>query len=889
MSTPSKRLPSWRYGTVAVVCLVGLTLSAVVARELHERDRALARTQFERTATGLWANLRAMVREQTGVLDFVAGLFEASQEVEPEEFAVFARRVLRNHPALAGMGWAPRVTREERAGFEARAREAGAEGFGIFERDEHGERVPAPDRDEHFPVMYSAPDRHASTVVGFDLASEPLRAETLAQARDSGQQVTTARIALEPKEAPRTGVLIIEAVYGAGPRPATIEARRAALLGFCTAVLDLDAAVTSTVGSSAVEGLSFELTDLSAVGADRALGSYEEVGGRFQPGSLTAEPGLGQWSASLDLPGRSWAVTFTAGPTFEAAAPRGWLVFGLGAFVTLAVGLLMALTVRRASALAGISDRLAETNQSLEDEVRERRRTEQALRASQERLAEISDHIRDVFWLYDVTSRQTIYVSRAFEDVWGIPAAEVLARPSLHMDSILPEDQDEARRGFLRMMRSPDGASREYRIRRPDGQVRLIEERGFAIRHEDGHVLRVAGLAEDVTERRQATAQREALEERLRQVQKLESLGVLAGGVAHDFNNILMAILGNVDLALMRMPPGTPGRENIARIELAARSATELTSQMLAYAGRGQGHVEPVDLSALVEETATFLRTALSRRADLRLELGRDLPPVMADKSQLRQIAMNLMTNASDALTDGSGVIRAETGLMRVDGDFAASAHVSPELPHGDCVYLEVTDTGVGMEPDAIGRIFEPFYTTKATGRGLGLAATLGIVRSHRGAVRVTSEPGKGSTFRVVFPAAPRVEAAPGAAAASPLADLTGMVLVVDDDAAVREVARGILESAGVRVLTAGDGREGVDTFALHCDEVTVVLLDMTMPIMGGEEAMREIRRLRSDARIIVMSGYHEADLSPLGPGIDFIVKPFRAAQLLDRVRAAAV
>ncbi len=399
----------------------------------------------------------------------------------------------------------------------------------------------------------------------------------------------------------------------------------------------------------------------------------------------------------------------------------------------------------------------------------------------------------------------------------------------------------------------------------------------------------MAALFVDLTERRRAEDEKRRLEAKVQQAQKLESLGVLAGGIAHDFNNLLMGVLGNADLALMQLPPESPGREYVKRIETAAVRAAELTNQMLAYSGKGRFVSEPIDLNRLVGEMGHLLGTVISKKTTLRFDPHADLPAIEGDPSQLRQVAMNLITNASEALEGRTGTVAVTTGVMDADREYLRGCALGEELPEGRYVYLEVSDTGTGMDASTLQRIFDPFFTTKVAGRGLGLAAVLGIVRGHRGTLRVASRPGQGTSFRVLFPWKR------GRAAGDTRPDLAapeiagkGTVLLADDDPAVRDVARSILEGSGFRVITASDGEEAVEAFRQRSAEVSLVLLDMTMPRMGGEEAFRELRRLRSDVAVILSSGYDERDATSRFAGTGpagFLKKPYRASELLDRVR----
>jgi len=364
---------------------------------------------------------------------------------------------------------------------------------------------------------------------------------------------------------------------------------------------------------------------------------------------------------------------------------------------------------------------------------------------------------------------------------------------------------------------------------------------------------------------------------------------VLAGGIAHDFNNLLMGVLGNASLALMKMNRESPGREHITKVETAARRAAELTNQMLAYSGKGKFVIEPLVLSRVVEEMAHLLEAVISKKAMLRYEFADDLPAVEADAAQIRQVVMNLILNASDAIGDRSGVITVTTGVLRADRDYLEDTYIDSELPEGYYVFAEISDTGRGMDVETQRTIFDPFFTTKFAGRGLGLAAVLGIVRGHRGAIKVYSEPGRGSTFKILLPAAeePKEVRVVKPVDASDWRG-AGTVMVVDDEEVIRETARMILEALGFRVLLATDGRDAVERFRERGDEVDVVLLDMTMPHMSGEEAFTELRRIRPDISVILSSGYNEQDATNrfAGKGLSgFIQKPYSAQELANTLR----
>jgi PAS domain S-box-containing protein len=425
-----------------------------------------------------------------------------------------------------------------------------------------------------------------------------------------------------------------------------------------------------------------------------------------------------------------------------------------------------------------------------------------------------------------------------------------------------------------------------------DGGARWWDVRLAAIRDAAGRPERLLVSARDVTQLRLAEAEREEFQRNMLQTQKLESLGVLAGGIAHDFNNLLTGILGNAELVRYVTPPTSPAVGYVQQIDRAAQRAADLCRQMLAYAGKGRFVVEPVDVSGLVAETTQLLRlSAVSKKASLTVSPGAGLPPVLADATQLRQVLMNLVINASEALGEEEGLIAVSTGLHPAGDGQPPGALAGSYLPGGDYVYLEVSDTGCGMDQATQARIFEPFFTTKFTGRGLGLSAVLGIVRGHQGALTLRSTPGGGSTFRLFFPPTRRPIIIPRPSSYQGLAwDSGGVVLVVDDEEAVRRVSVELVRSFGFEVLEAQDGHEAVLLMKEHAARVRLVLLDLTMPRLDGAQTLEQLRQIDAEVRVILMSGYNQREVHErfVGKGLSAVLpKPFTRDLLGRRLREA--
>lgn len=388
-------------------------------------------------------------------------------------------------------------------------------------------------------------------------------------------------------------------------------------------------------------------------------------------------------------------------------------------------------------------------------------------------------------------------------------------------------------------------------------------------------------------ERQRVENERLALERKMLEAQKLESLGVLAGGIAHDFNNLLVAMLGNAGLALMEVAPDSRARRFVEQIQIAAQRAADLTRQMLAYSGKGRFMVQLLSLNDVIQEMVNLLRVSISKQATLQLNLAPNLPLISADATQLRQVVMNLITNASDALAERAGTITVSTGAMTVDrGEIQ---HIEPvgELTPGEYVFLEVTDTGSGMDAETQARIFEPFFTTKFTGRGLGLAAVLGIMRGHEGAIQVKSVVGEGTTFRLLFPPPQALNPATAITDEPPQLARQAKILVVDDDAIVRQIIIEILQRFGYDIIGAENGTRAIEW--MRSRGFDCVMLDLTMPGPSSEETLAQLRQISPALRVILMSGYTEQDATARLSNLaldGFVQKPFTPQELLERVQA---
>ncbi|MCD4829149.1 MAG: response regulator [Candidatus Cloacimonetes bacterium] len=514
---------------------------------------------------------------------------------------------------------------------------------------------------------------------------------------------------------------------------------------------------------------------------------------------------------------------------------------------------------------------------------------EHSLRASEEYNRVLFENIRDAVIVVN-TDRLIQYVNPATGELFGYDVSALIGQSA----RMLYSNDFEYEKIGKAMIFSGGVTARliEARFSKKSGLVFDGEVHFSELLDGGGVSVGYLGSFRDISERKRAENHRFEMERQIQQTQRLESLGVLAGGIAHDFNNILMAVLGYAELALEQISPVSPVRHNLQEITIAAHRAAELCRQMLAYSGKSTFMMERTSLAELIEEIAHLLKMSISKKAVLNMHLEHNLPDIMADASQIRQVIMNLIINASEAIGDRSGVITIHAGATRCDYDYLRKTELSNDLVPGLYIHIEVIDTGCGMDVTTQARIFEPFFSTKFTGRGLGLAAVMGIIRSHKGALKVYSEPGKGTTFKILFAALETLSTAndkreheiPSTWRGS------GTILLADDEESLRAMGAEIMENLGFSVITACDGQEAVEVFTQHKDDIDVAMLDLTMPHLDGTQVFSELRRINPELPIIIASGYSKEDIASrfVGKGLTGVLqKPFTMKSLRDVLQQA--
>ena len=482
-------------------------------------------------------------------------------------------------------------------------------------------------------------------------------------------------------------------------------------------------------------------------------------------------------------------------------------------------------------------------------------------------------------WTFDPGTRRLEWSEETFR-IFGLPHKGGTPDYRTFRKLIRPDDFKHLETAILGARIGGENLAGDFRLTRRDGTVRWAHITNARYKDaSDQDVLR--GTVMDITERKQSEAA-------LLQGQKLESLGVLAGGIAHDFNNLLAALRGNLDLARMELPYDSSASTYLGKSEKIIEKAANLTSQLLAYSGKGQFQVKSLDLSQQVKEMGHLLAVSISKKADLRYEITEGLSAIIGDASQIQQVIMNLVINASEALKDQGGFVLIRTGSEYLEETDLRNLYAGQGLPPGPYVVLEVQDNGHGMDAGTMERIFDPFFTTKFHGRGLGLAAMLGIVKSHKGGIKVSSKVDKGTTISILFPAtstfmvkAPQVDPSSGF-------NRSGRILVVDDEPEIRLAATDIFEHLGFKVIQASDGREGLERVQEYSGQLQLVLLDLTMPRMNGIDFMKALRAIDPFVPVLMTSGFSESDnsaeLATLGIS-GFIQKPYGLATLKAKLK----
>lgn len=882
---------------VRLVSFLGLAISLTLFLVLKRQDEHRDDAEFRRQIATYLGTLQEHRNGSEDLLRTLRALFFQNPKLGRQLFTNSVQDLAIRMDGMQAIGWAPRVTSGARAGFEQQARQEGLAGFQIFEGDlTHPlseKPTPATERPEYFPLLFIEPLTGNELALGYDLSSHPSVQNLLLRTHEVGGAEVSGPLHLPYNHTVKTGVLAAMPVYFPDFEPASQEERVRQNQGYVVAVFIIDELMRAIAARTPDLRLDVMLLDATRPGTDAVMGLslQGKIPPQNNPIDLARFRERPHFTQVINIGGRKMS--------FDFRRSDGW-DRGLGRWVPssgLCIGLLLTGLVaqgvhsssekaRQIEATVHVrTAELAQTNARLKAEVAERIDAQNQLAHEHDLLHTLLNRLPDPV---HVTDRQGNYVlandahARLLQQV---DPAGFLGKP---VRQVGPGSLAEAlAKGSDEVLRSGKAIlGRESIVSLWGDQSLHLELSKLPLRDAHGEIDGLLVISRDITQlKRNETEQRE-FARRLQETQKLESLGIIAGGIAHDFNNLLTIILGNANIARLKLPPSSNIHEFLARIEATSLRAADLCKQMLAYSGKGIFVIRRLSIRDLVKDTAELLQLSISKKATLQLELASDLPPVLADATQLQQILMNLVTNASDAIGSRDGVIRIRCGLVQADRKLLREFSPATDIADGDYVFLEVSDNGCGMPPEVRDKIFDPFFSTKFTGRGLGLAAVLGIVRSHRGAIAVQSEVGRGSTFRLLLPpsegSVDKIARPLGPNAAW---KGQGTILVAEDEEAVRITTAELLKAGGFSVDLAENGRAAIDKFRSAPNRYKAVLLDLTMPNGDGEEAFLEIRRIQPDVMVLVMSGFSPQQVLDRfkGKGLNgFIQKPFQAKDLMD-------
>lgn len=507
---------------------------------------------------------------------------------------------------------------------------------------------------------------------------------------------------------------------------------------------------------------------------------------------------------------------------------------------------------------------------------------ESALRESNLRFKLAIEGAHDGIWDWQDVNQDKEWWSPQFYRLLGYENNEIEATLTSFRKLLHPSDHKRTFDAVEKHFSEDIPFNIEYRLQTKAGYYKWFHARATVLRDKEGVPVRMAGCITDIHEQKELTR-------KMQHTQKLESLGLLAGGIAHDFNNLLTIILGNAGLAKMTTPETSSNYDCLDKIEKSSLVAADLCFQMLAYSGKGRIIVHPINLNELIEDTVQMFDISVPKNITIKYDLSNPLPAINADIHQIRQILMNLVTNAAEAIDGQAGMITLATSIKEYTSSYLRTIFGSDNPQAGFYVVMEVSDTGIGMEKETREKIFDPFFSTKFSGRGLGLAAVLGIMNSHKGFIRVDSEIGVGTTFRLLFPASvDMAQALTKETEYDSEWNGSGSALVVDDEEYIRGLGSKILKHVGFDVITATDGSNGVNLYRQNQHKIEIVILDMTMPVMNGEDTLIELQKINPEVKVLLSSGYteYEATNRFSGKGLaGFIQKPYRPQDLIRKVK----
>lgn len=887
---------SFRYRllVVSLIALAGALTSVFLSKRATAEQEARIQAEFQHRANHRSHHISSELSIYPEIMAQLVSIGSLKESVYWALLQESFEGIVARHSTIAVMEWVTTVRHSNRSRWEASNSRIHERPIIIQQRQPDGTFIPAPAAEYYYPIQSAIPVEGNEKIIGYDLTSAPTW-PFLQKARDTGEMVATSQFTLAQQNQPEDlmAVILIMPVYIQNPIDGPPPLR-----GYLQCVLRVHDTLAQLHRNQSDEALLIYYEDASAAAHERPV-LYANFAGIEPPMSNAQTVAL---PADLDesspeffvetfrMGDREWRFIARLNPAWAQAqrTETPHLILGGGLFATLLLSLLVNSVIRRNEQVEReVQHRtraLNETRKLLEQDITQRVVAEKNWRESENLLRGITNNSGSEIFVKDRQGRYILF-NRQFEKALRKTSEEIVGRTD--DDLFSPEISKKFRDVDQQVIDSREVVRLESDFDF-QGKRRVDIVQKFPLFDENGEVSAVGGIVTDITDRAETERLSRELERKFQAGQKMESLGELAGGIAHDFNNILATVLGQASL-MRRDRSLKPAHDHkLGLIEMASRRASELCQQMLTYAGQASHESEVFDLNQIITETSKLLSASLPKSVSIKEALLPERVPVEANVTQIRQVVMNLILNASDAISPQLGTVSIRTFGQTFGESESLPPLNAPLLPPGEYIGAEFSDNGAGISAEDLPRVFDPFFTTKAKGRGLGLSTAHGIVQSHGGALTVSSEQGQGSVFTLYLRKATSWDQPPPESPTSPAtSQLEGAVLVVDDEAAVRELAVNILELEEIKTFKAADGEEALEVYRAHLSEIVVVLLDLTMPGLTGVETLQKLREIDPDVRVIILSGYGASDPKTNLAGVKYdayLQKPYEIDNLMSTI-----
>jgi PAS domain S-box-containing protein len=867
-----------RYFHIICTFIFGILLSLFLFMLVHKWEFHNKRMEFESRSKGYATAVQISLYGHIEALKFLGDFFNSSEIVTRQEFASFTENALSRHPGIQSLSWDPLVTDSERAAYEASAREDGFKNFEFSELSDEKKIIRAAHHPEYVVVYYIAPLEANKSVLGYDITSNPILRREVAKGFATGKLTATDRIALPQESGQQFGIMLFLPLYQRDVAGKSAGSRHKYRKGVVAEVLQIGDAVEGAMKNFADEGINLYLYDLEGVTEKERFLYFSPTGlkdvTKIPLDEKSVKKGL-YWTRTFDFIGHKWEILFSPS---SAYLHRHYIWQELVVlFISLSLTFTLAFYLwRKLKYTEDIEQRVlrqAQTNQELEDKIVEQKQTEEALRQSEDKYRTLIESANDAIFILDMDGK-FLEVNRATYERLGYTKEEILSMSISELDD--PQFADMVPERLEQINKDGGGVFESAHVRK-DGTVMPVEVNSRIINYKGRKAF--LSVIRDITDRKKAAQEKAELEFQLHQAHKLEAVGVLAGGIAHDFNNILAAILGNINLATLDDDLKDGTKKLLKRAEKASLRAKNLTQQLLTFSRGGDPIKEVSSLGTVIIDSADFVLHGDTTVCHF--DIPDDLWFVDIDKGQISQVIQNIVLNASHAMPEG--------GIIKVNCENLASLsrEAIPFTEDGRFVKIIIQDSGIGIPPDIVDKIFDPYFSTKHGGSGLGLAITQAIIKKHHGHITVKSSPGVGTTFTLYLPASENTELQEQESVTENRVVSPAKILIMDDEVDVRRVVQQMLVKMGHEVTLA---TEGVGALRLYQEAMDagspydLVLMDITIPGgMGGKKAMQELRNIDPDVKAVVSSGYSNDPIMANFKEYGFsaaIVKPYRLQEL---------